>query len=865
MRKRNQPPLILKRFFEWFCNEEYFEELQGDLEEKFHQRTQSIGIRRARLAYGKEVMKLFRPSVFKRIKFKYSNNTAMFRNYTLVAYRNLLRNKLFSVINIIGLAISMAVGLIAIAFVSEIYSYDNFHENSNRIYRVTTDLHRNNGETSEYATASVFAGRRLATDFAGFEAVAPITKGLSSNIKKGESTISVQGIYADNSFFKVLTFPFLSGNPETALNEPNSIVLTESTARKLFSKTDVVGETLQWRKDSPVKVTGVLKDPPKNSHIRFDAIGSLETLDDRNSSSVNDFGVIWSSYVYVLLPEQHDMEQIQANLNQLAKEENPKLKYWQFSMGLEKLSDIFPGNGRYNQFGTVMPKKKVRSMIILALIVLFSACFNYTNLSLARSIKRAKEIGVRKVVGASKTHLFMQFILEAVLVSILALVLSYWLFQLIKPEFLSLDFYIQRTTTLDLSASVYLYFLLFAVVIGFLAGLFPSLLMTKFRPVNILKGAVSVKTSKGLSARQVLVCIQFALSMGFATLVTMAYKQYQYALNFDLGFSTENVLNVDMQSNDPEILKTEFLAIPEVSGVSSSSILPSTGSSMSNYVKHKDPQDSVNAFTLDIGPDYLNNMGHQLVAGPGFEEADLSNKAIVNQMFLKKIGINTPEEAIGEQVSFFQKNWTIVGVIKDFHHGTINDPIEAFVFTTGRQDHYHINVKLSTNDIVGTMSKLDEAWQKVDPVKPFSAKFYDELIQDTYSDISASLKTFGLLSGIAICISILGLLGMAVYTAESRIKELAIRKVLGATITNLLMLLGKNFMIIFLLSASVAIPLAYYVYQKTIVSDAVYQISVGFWELANGALLIIVIAILTICSQTLRAARTNPAENLRNE
>ena len=861
----NRPPKFFARLLSWYCHSDFYEELQGDLEEKFYQRTQTLGMRKAKWAYIKEVIKLFRPSVVKKIKFKYSNNTAMFKNYTIVAYRNLLRNKLFSLINIIGLAISMAVGLVAIAFVSEIYSYDNFHENRDRLFRVVSDMHRSDGSIAQYATASILAGNRLAQDFAGFEAVAPISKGFQGVMAKGNSSISVQGIYANNDFFKVLSFDLLIGNPETALSEPNSVILTETTAMKLFNQLDVVGEVINWKNGTPFKVTGLLKDPPSNSHIKFEAIASLKTLEERNSSTVTDFSVIWSSHVYVLLPENYDLDQVQNNLDRLAQEENPKLKYWTLSMSLEPFDDIFPGGERYNQFGTVMPVKKVTSIVVLAIIVLFSACFNYTNLSLARSIKRSKEVGVRKVVGAGKSHLFIQFVLEAVVVALLALVLSYALFQLIKPEFLALDFYIQRTTTLTLTPSIYIYFLVFAIVIGLLAGFFPALLMMRFKPVEILKGAKAIKGNNGIGIRKVLVGIQFALSMGFATLVTMAYKQYHYALNFDLGFTTENVLNVDIQNNNPDVLKSEFAAIPEVVGVSSASMIPSTGSSMSNYAKYKSSSDSISVYNLDIDARYLNNIGHNLLAGRRFTEEGAGNRAVVNELFLEKFQIKSPEEAIGESFSFYGKNWTIVGVIEDFHHGTIKDEIEPFVFTIGRQKHYHINVKLKTDDIVATMGKLEDTWKKVDPVNDFSAKFHDDLIQDTYGDISASLKTFGLLSAIAICISILGLLGMAVYTAESRIKELAIRKVLGATVANLLVLLGKNFMTIFLLSASVAIPAAYYAYEKTIVSDAVYRIGIGFWELANGALLIIVIAVLTISGQTIRAARTNPAENLRNE
>ncbi len=863
---RPSPPPLYERLFEWFCKENAFDELQGDLEEEFQQNYRKHGIKTANKLYKREVIRMMRPSVIKKLKSnRQSNFSSMFRNYTIVAFRSIARNRLFSSINIFGLAISMAVGLLAISFLSEVYSYDKFHENRDRLYRIVTDLHRQNGAIANYATASIYTGTRLATDFTGFEAVAPITKGLRGNIAVGESSIPINGIYTNNDFFKVFSFELLSGDPSKVLLEPNEVILTETTARKIFNRIDVVGEVIRFENGTQYKITGIAKDPPNYSHLKFEAIGSLITLQEKNRSVTTDFGVIWSSYVYVLLPEGYSLDQVQQNLDRLAEEENPKLVYWTLSMGLQNIDDIFPGDGRYNQFSVVMPKEKVTSVVILALIVLFSACFNYTNLSLARSLKRAKEVGVRKVVGARKGNLFFQFILEAIMVSLVSVVISFLLFNVVKSEFLSLDLYIERTLTLDVSTQVYFYFIIFAIAIGFLAGLFPSLIMTRFKPVNILKGASSIKTGNGVGIRKVLVAIQFALSMGFATLVVMAYKQYNYALNFDLGFETENILNVDLQFNDVDLVKNQFSRIPEVTGISSSSILASTGSSQSNWVKYKDRLDSVNSYTFDVDYSYFKNMGHELVAGTGFDEGNDQGKIVVTELLVKELGINSPFEAIGETISYFQKNWTIIGVVKDFHYGTINDEISPFVFTSGRQDHYNINLKISSTNIVETMRSLDEAWRQVDQANAFQAKFYDEWFELTYQEISASMKIFSFLAGIAICISILGLLGMAVYTAESRVKELAIRKVLGATLSNLLVLLSRNFIVIFIISALVAIPAAYYLYQETIVADAIYSIELGFWEFGSGALLIIIIALLTISSQTMKAARSNPAESLRNE
>ncbi len=861
------PPDFFTRLFRWFCKEDIYDELQGDLDEEFLLNIEEFGPAKAKRLYRKEVFKMIRPSIIKNFNTQSlsNNHSAMFKNYTLVALRNLGRNKLFSSINIIGLAISMVVGLIAIAFVTEMYSYDDFHEQGERIYRVVNTRTSLNETPNEYATTSVLTGRRLASDFSGFEAIAPIYRGLYGNMTKGEVTITQEGIYTNSDFFKIFSFPLIAGNPATALNEPYSVVLTEETALKLFNRTDVVGEVIEYSNGDQLKVTGVAKNPPFHSHIRFDAIGSLETLITKNSGIVTSWGSMWSSYVYVLLPEGAKPENYQTSLDQLAEEENTKESSFRIDLDFEAISAIVPGDGKYNQMYTVMPRKNLESITILALIVILSACFNYTNLSIARSVKRGKEVGVRKVVGARKTHLFSQFIIEAFFVALLALGIALILFQVVRPGFLTLNPYMDRTTRLELTPIMYAYFFGFSLFIGLLAGFVPALMMSKLKPVSILKGLSTIKSSRRLDLRKVLIGLQFTLSMGFAVLVTLAAKQYKFALNYDLGFDTENILNVDVQGNDTELLRAAFLKIPEIKGISTSSMIPSTGSTNSDYALYNDPTDSVTAYTVDVDPEYLANMGHELLAGSNFRKGQTKDKIIINELMAERLKIGTPDEAIGEQLHYYNQNWTITGVVKNFHHGTVNNKVEPFAFTSGRQGHYNLNLKLASPDITATMNKLEDAWSEIDQLHDFSATFYDDQIERTYSDISASVKTFGLLAGIAICISILGLLGMAVYTTESRVKELTIRKVLGATVANLVLLLSKGFMPLFFISAAIAIPTAYLMFEKTIVQYAVYKIDVGVWELSGGALLVIGIAFLTIGSQAAKAAKMNPAKNLRDQ
>jgi len=485
-------------------------------------------------------------------------------------------------------------------------------------------------------------------------------------------------------------------------------------------------------------------------------------------------------------------------------------------------------------------------MFIMTIIVMFCACFNYANLSIARSLKRAKEIGVRKVVGAKKGQIFFQFTLEAILVSLFSLLVGLVLFHVIKPLFLSLDAEISETTALLLSNVVYLYFIGFAVIIGFVAGLIPALIMTKFQPISIIKGITTIGKGTGVSIRKVLVGIQFALSMGFAILVTLTYNQYKFALNFDLGYSTERILNIPLQGNDPDLLKVALMQVAEVEAISKSSMIPSIGNLNSSRGHLINGLDSLSVYLSSVDAEYINNLGHELLVGQSFVNNIRTDQMIVNEAFVKDFNITSNLEAIGKQVQFYDGTREIVGVVKDFHYGTIYNAIKPFAFVQNQKGIQYLNVRIQTQNMAETMVKLDAAWSGIDQDHTFNARFFEEDIERTYSNFSSSMKTYGFLSIVAISVSILGLFGMAVFTAESRIKELTIRKVLGATIQNLIVLLSKNFLYIFLISASLAIPISVYIYNQTLVKDIQYKMNIGFWELGTGAIAVIFIAMLTI-------------------
>lgn len=865
---KNRPPRLASKLFEWFCHNQYFEELEGDLEEHFNHNVEIFGVQKASVLYWRAMLGMLRPSVINQVKIKYPlNSIAMFKNYSLVAFRSIARNKLFSFINIIGLSISMVVGLLAISFISELYSYDTFHEKKDRIYRVINTVYEGDEKPGYYATTSPLVGKELEAQYSSFEKVVTIYRNLNGDIKKGDNTVSLNGLYATEDFFEIFTFPMIHGNPSAALKDPFSLVLTEESALKVFGKTDVVGEIISWNNQDPLTITGVVKTPPRTSHIQFQAIASFGFLEklNANNDQLMSWQNMWNSHVYLLLPEGNSSTALQADLDQIAARENPKLHNSSFKPELQSLTSIFPGRKLNNQLGARMETKNINYMVLLAIIVLASAAFNYTNLSIARTLKRAKEVGVRKVVGAKRSQVFVQFITEAVIISLIALFFAYFLFHLIRPEFLTLNSDIQRTSTLELTALHYLYFFLFAVGVGILSGFFPSIILSRLKPSSIVKGASRLKSASGLSFRKLLVGIQFTLSIGFVLLVSLAGRQYQFTLNYDLGFDTENILNIRLQNTDADLLSNSLSQLSEVQAISKSSWVPSVGGIWTNRGKYIEGNDSTTVNIMNVDAAYLANLGHELLVGSTFTDGLETTQIVVNERLVERFRMGGPSDALGKQVRLQGRNRTIVGVIRDFQHATLDNKIAPFAFLSEPDGHWLLNVKVASDNMVETMAKIEAKWSELDPAHEFQAFFYKDRIERAYASLSTSMKTLGLLAIIAVSIAILGLLGMTVYTTESRIKELTIRKVLGATTSHLLALLSRNYIIMFLITAAIAVPLSLYAFKQLIIPEMKYVIHIGFWELGSGLLAILILTAIIIGTQTLKAVQNNPVNHLRSE
>ena len=812
----------------------------------------------------------------------------MLISYIKTSARNIMRNTLFSSINIIGLAISMSVGLLLIAFVHDLLSYDKFNEHGERIYRITNVV-TTPRDQGKYATTSIKTGKLIREKVSGVDEVAILRNDFSQDAIVGEQIISIKGFSTEPSFFRMFTFPMLEGNPDTALKDPYSIVLTATAAKKLFGNESALGKAIQFGTQD-YQVTGVMQDVPFFSHINFEALVSLSTAVQLNAANDNfeKWTSMSSNYVYLLLSENVDVHVIQSQLHALAKDENlaeDPTGSQGFNIKLELLplyETVVGETFRASEGGPPMVGPHISHVMIwvlagLALVVILSACFNYTNLSMARAMRRFKEIGLRKAIGAGRRQVRLQFLMEAIIISLAALMLSIMLFLVLRPHLINMAPEMQRMVKLELTSSMVLTFIVFSIAVGAIAGFMPALFFSKVSAINALRNVSTVKVFEHLTIRRASVLIQYTVTLIFITTTVVGYVQYKNMLAFDLGFNTENILNIDMQGHKPDALLKELREMPEVTALSRSLIVTSVGNAWGGYMKYKDRHDSVLVMTNHVDEDYLGVHDHKLIAGGNFitrpTTATAAREIIVNEQLLKRLNINpnNPEKAIGEEITFDSfklhgHKMTIVGVMQDFHYGKLDNLIEpvAFMFWTP-EDRAVVNAKIQSADMLATISKIESAWKEIDRVHPFKARFFSDEIEEAYSEFSVQIKIIGFLSFLAISIASMGLFGMVVFTTETRMKEIGIRKIMGASSANLVYLLSRGFLLLLSLSALIALPATYVFFEKYLLTNFPYHTTVQIGELFVGLFAVMLIAFVMIGSQTIKAAGRNPAEILKAE
>ncbi|MDR6563872.1 MULTISPECIES: ABC transporter permease [unclassified Arcicella] len=806
----------------------------------------------------------------------------MIQNYLKIAIRNLLRNKTFSAINVVGLALGIATCLIIMLFVYDELSYDRFNEKADRIYRVVFKASINDGKINE-ANVMPPTAQVLKNDYPEvLDATRLRTSGSPEIVYHDKKFKENSFASVDANFFQVFTLPLLKGDAKTALVQPNTAVITKELAKKYFGNEDPIGKVLfikSWNEN--YKITGLIDKVPHNSHFHFDIFGSMASVKDAKIDSWMTSGF----FTYLVLPEGYDYKKLEAKLPQVIKKYmGPQI---QVAMGMSLSQFLQKGNqlGLFLQpltsihldagyTGSIEASGNIQYVYIfgaIAIFMLLIACINFMNLSTAGASKRAKEVGVRKVLGSVKQDLITQFLFESVLLSIVALLLSLMLVQLALPIFNDLA---EKDLQLDFLKNplLLLAFLLFGLLVGVLAGSYPAFFLSSFNPVEVLKGKFKL-AGKSISLRSGLVVFQFFISIALIIGTTVVYQQIKFIQSKDLGYAKDQLLiirNTWSMGKNEEVFRQQILQDPRVLSVTSAGYLPAGPSDSNNSLGYPDGDDSQIMRTLEykIDDQYIPTMGMKIIAGRNFSKdfATDSTAMIINETAAKAFGWG--KNAVGHTITRLKNNeglkitYRIIGVVKDFHFKSLHESITPLLMVSEKT--YGLTIKVKGKDVEGLLASLKNQWQKFNTEEPFAYSFMDELFEKTYQSEQKISVILSIFSGLTIFVACLGLFGLATFTAEQRTKEIGVRKVLGASVQQIVTLLSKEFLKLVLVACCLAFPLGYWLMDKWL-QDFAYRIDINAWVFVLAGVLAVLIALLTISYQAIKAALANPVKSLRTE
>ncbi len=841
--------------------------LLDDLDEQFEARVEARGAATARRWYWVQALRAV-PSVALYSLFR---STVMIGNYAKIALRNIRKQKVFAFINILGLAVGMSLCLYAFRLVVSMYASDEFHEKKDRIHRVIS-LVTDGERTAELATAPLPLAQELG-QMPEVERVVRIKKNFGGPAVLGDKVLQVQGFYADRDFFAVFDFPLEQGDPETALAEPFSLVLTKELAGKFFGGENPVGRTLSLKGTGDFRVTGVMRDISKlRSHMRFECLASLETLSSlgkqgRESSVLDDWNGFYETYLYLLLRTGASPEGIEETLLDLAKRRYPE-KAIPPNLSLQALTDISPGRNLGNFLST--PAIVTQTPVLLtsiAFLIVVVASFNYTNLSLAKAFSRAKEVGIRKAIGANRRSLVSQFIGEAVTTSLVALVLAFVLLKFVVPRFFDrLPFATEGASgpiVLSVPAAI-----LFSVLVGVLAGLVPAVLFSKFRAADVLRDVTKARLFSRLTLRRGLAVFQFFVSFFFIITTIVFFKQIRHEETRDKGFRAENILNIELGEVDFDLFKQEISNHPGVAGVSATDSVLCTGSRGIMRVKAAEDPDFREIDCLLVDENFLGNFEIPLLAGRPFPSGGASGGesfTIINESAVPFLGLSSPDDAVGKRLVFGGgRSLEIIGVARDFVSQSLGSEVFPLVLRIMPRYFRFANIRVAGGDAAPLLAFLAEKWEKLAPYEPFRAAFLEDQIDAYQAEGKHMLRAVSFIAFLAILIAFFGLLGMVIYDTDARVKEIGIRKVMGASVPEIIIVLSRRFVLLLVLGSALAAPVAWFA-NNMILQASADRIRLGAGIFGLGLSLMLALGLSTIFSQTVRAATGNPVDSLRYE
>ncbi|MFC1476843.1 ABC transporter permease [candidate division KSB1 bacterium] len=795
----------------------------------------------------------------------------MFRNYLRISLRNIQRHKGYSFINIFGLAIGMASCLLIFMYVADEISYDRYHEKGDRIYRVTTISSIGNS-TRHYDTTPPVLAETLGGEIPEIETYTRFNPEDNFMVRYDGNEYDIgRTMLADTSFFNMFTYEFTEGNARTALSSPNTIVITEETAQKIFGSEDALGKTLAFADSFFVRVSGVIKNVPKNSHFTFNAVRPVTSF----GYYYNAFRM-WQSnyfaelYSYILLPADVDIpslenkirESVERNFGQLYAERGTRREY-----PLQPLRDIHLRSNFDTELSVLGNIKYVYLFSLVALFIICIASINFVNLSTARSTTRAKEVGLRKVFGAAKGELINQFMGESLIITFISMVVSIVLVLLALPAFNELSGKLFIPGDLFNGTMITGLLVIFAAT-GLLAGSFPAFVLSAFNPVRVMKGNLSSKTGKN-SFRKIMVLVQFSISIFMIISIFVILRQMDYIKNVNLGYDSDKILVIRStdQRNDP--LRNRLLQVPGVEAVSFSANIPGQKPNLDAFLPEgNDARETVRAAAYHGDYDFINTYGLEIVMGRDFSPdhpADAENAVIVNEKMAAVLGYG--ENIIGKTLTNVSRGnsiWRIIGVVKDYHYRNLKMELNPLVMHLNNYYYQRISIRLQDNNTASSIAAIENAFRETSPDYDFDYYFLGDDLRSKYPEEEKVRKIYMYFGLLAIFVAVLGLFGLASYTTQQRTKEIGIKRVLGASVHGISASLMKEFSIWVLIANAIAWPLAYITMKKWLQNFA-YRIELSVWFFILSGIIALAIALFTISYHAFKAARANPVDSLRYE
>ena len=814
----------------------------------------------------------------------------MLKNYLTIAWRNLTRNRNYAIINIIGLAIGLACFMLIMLYVQDELGYDNFHPDGDRIYRMALER-KYPGRSRHYAIIPAGYSEVADKEYAEVEQSCRLFyfQGNQVVVKVNNQLYEEdQVMFADTNFFDMFGIPLLTGDQETALSKPQSVILTESTAKKLFGEKDPIGETLDVPQNpDDFLVTGVCADVPGHSHLQFNMLVSSATLQGliQQANYLN-----FSAYTYLKLSPNADPVALEKKLPDLVVKYASGPVLTQFGVNYEEyqkqgngyryflqpLADIYLDSNLEAEIKPAGSRQRVSFFLAIAFLILLIACINFMNLATARSAGRAREVGIRKTLGSERGQIAGQFLMEAVVISFVAAILAYGIDQLALPYFNGLTG--KNFLVADLLTPQFLLILFGAAILaGLLSGVYPAIALSGFKPIDVLRGKF-MQSTQGAGIRNSLVVFQFGISVFLIISTILVFKQLEYTQQKKLGFDKDSLINLQnaggMTAQQEETFKHEIANLPGVEAVSGCNTQPGE-SYFGMSFQPQGAQEMTTGSGLIVDEGYVECMKMEMIAGRSFSKAFAdSNSVVVNEAAVREMDITDPvgktlvtNDQFLNEADGSQRPYTIIGVVKDFHFQSLHHVISPLFLVHNSRGFVRgvdavVTVRMGAGDVLPTLRQIEALWHKFQPEQPFNYAFLDQQWANLYEKEMTTRKVFGLFSLLAIFIACLGLLALAAFTAERRTKEIGIRKVLGATTGSIVALLSKDFLKLVVIALVVASPIAWYAMNNWL-QDFHYRIEIEWWVFLTAGILAIAIAFLTVSFQSIRAAMMNPVQSIK--